>query len=131
MTILKNCGPNKGVFMTSIPASYTIKETREALALGLTVIGAVSAFVAGDTPTGFYRLAKASTELMPAIGNASEITKEMRDLTKEEIDTLVGDVREALPNITENKAGYLIESALDAVACLAKGIVDYNSPDTV
>jgi hypothetical protein len=109
------------------PASYGIKETREALTFGLTLIGAGAAFMRGNNLSGMSQLLKCNSLLAIATENAKAIPTELRDLSKEETDILVADIKKELPNIAAGAALDMVNNALNAVSILIKAIIAYNN----
>lgn len=112
--------------MVSVPSKYGIKDLREALALGLTLIGAGSNLVRKNRLAAMGLLSKAGGLIAPAVENVKDIPNQYKDIDASEMDILVGDVKAELPNIVPAKAVLLVEIAISTVLSIAKGVHEYS-----
>jgi hypothetical protein len=111
----------------STHTEYGIKETREALALGLGVLKAVSAYTQKKNAEGTAALMQTIPLLFPAIDNVAATGNELRDLHPEEIDFLVADVNEALPAIAPEKALKIVRICLVIASSIGKGVIELKA----
>lgn len=116
--------------MLLVPNNYGIKESREALQLGLSLLLAGTQFAKKNKFAGYATLTKAAGQLFPAIENSKEIIPEMKNLDGAEIDILILDVKTVLPEIANAKALELANIAITIVVSVAKGISEYKKAQT-
>jgi hypothetical protein len=112
--------------MVTVPSKYGIKDLREALALGLTLIGAGSNLVRKNRLAAMAQLSKAGGLIAPAVENGKDIPNQYKDIDAAEMEVLVADVKTELPNIVPEKAILLVDIAITTVLNIVKGVHQYN-----
>lgn len=108
----------------TVQSPLGIKETREALKAGLAVIVVAAKFSQHKPQEAYAGVVAAVTSLPAAIENAAEIPAEVKDFDAAEIEILVNDVREQLPNIVSDKALKIANIAITIGLSIARGVIE-------
>jgi hypothetical protein len=111
----------------SVPSSYDVHNTIEAVRFGFTAITSVIAFKNKNAAEGSNRLMSAISLAVPAIDDIGEVPEEMKDLQENEVDQIVDVVREYVPQLTDKeKAIRLAQVALVVTSSIAKGLIAFK-----
>jgi hypothetical protein len=105
-----------------------IKETRELLALGLTLLMAGSSFAQKKPAEGSTALMESVALAFPALEGIGQVDDELKNLDAAEIDILTADVKAKLPGIVPEKALRIAQICVVVGAGIAKGIAELSEP---